>query len=520
MASTQPIPIASAPGINRDATSFESPNFIDGRWVRWNARGLPQKMAGYSTVMQSLPEKIYGMDPYVFGSTNYIHLGSASFLKQVQTDLNGNFLNFFDRTPVGFAASPNNLWQFDFLSLNATVVDILANGAPNLASIGNSTETPIYFGSVNATTPLALTTTLATIGMPNVAGGIMVLSPYLIGYSIGGRIDVSTQLLAPTGSTTSVFSGSAFITNQKIVKGLPLRNGNGGPAGLLWSLDSLLMMSFAPSIVTGVPFSFNTISSDISVLSSQGIIEFDGLYYWAGVDRFMVYNGVVQELPNNMSIDFFFDNINFTWRQKAFAFKVPRWGEIWWCFPLGNATECNHAVIYNVRLKIWYDTPLPDGGRTAGIFANVLPRPFMTDPDSTLSGFTLWQHEVGVDKLVGGSPLAIDSFFQTAEISPIKAPQPQNKAFRVDVTEPDFIQTGDLQFTVFGRANPRDSFTPSNTAIIPQNFIAGQIDTQVVLMKENARLMSFKFESNEAGGNYSMGKPITHIEPTDSRYTR
>lgn len=508
MSSTSPIPIASAPGINRDGTNFESPNFIDGQWVRWNARGLPTKIAGYTAATSRLTEKIYGMDGYVFGPTNYLHLGSASLLTQIQTDLNGNVGADNDRTPAGFTADAANLWQFDYLSLNATVVDLITNAAPNLVDIGNITETPIYFGTVNGAGALTATT------MPNVAGGVMVLSPYIVGYSIGGRVDLS----GPNSTAPPMGGGSAFVTGQKIVKGLPLRNGSGGPAGLLWSLDSLLIMTFNAAIVTGVPFNFNTISDEISILSSQGVVEYDGIYYWPGVDRFMLYNGVVQELPNNMNIDFFFSNLNFAQQQKVFQFKVPRWGEIWWCFPTGNSIDCNHAVIYNTRLKVWYDTALPDGGRTAAIFAKVFRRPFMMDPDLTATGYTLWQHEFGVDKIIGSSTLPIQSFFQTAEVAPIKAPQPQNKALRIDITEPDFKQVGNLLFSVFGRENARDTFTQSDVIAIPQTPTGPQ--NQVTLQKFNARLMSFRFESNTPGGNYSMGKPIAHVEPTDGRYTR
>lgn len=519
MATTIPIPIASAPGINRDATAFESPNFINGQWCRWNARALPCKMAGYSAVTSRLEEKIYGMDSYVFGPTNYLHLGSQTFLTQIQTNLNGTLIVQDDRTPAAFAANPANLWQFDYLSLNATVVDIIAHAGVNLVDIGNVIETPIYLGQVNLNTPLTTTVPLATVSMPNVAGGIFCISPYLVGLSIGGRVDVSTPNLVPsTGPPTSVLGGSAFVTDQKLIRGLPLRNGSGGPAALLWSLDALIIMTFNAAILTGIPFNFNTISDDISVLSSQGILEFDGIYYWVGVDRFQIYNGVVQELPNNMCLDFFFANVNFAQRQKVFAFKVPRWGEIWWCFPTGNNVDCNHAVIYNTRLKVWYDTPLPDSGRTAGLFAKVFQRPFMTDLDITSTGFTLWQHELGVDKVLGSRTLPIQSFFQTAEISPIKASQPQNKAFRIDITEPDFNQVGNLLYSVAGRANARDTFTFSNTIAIPQT--PTDAGNQVTLQKTNARLMSFRFESNEPGGNYSMGKPLAHIESTDGRYTR
>ena len=103
-------------------------------------------------------------------------------------------------------------------------------------------------------------------------------------------------------------------------------------------------------------------------------MEYDGLYYWPGVDRFFFYNGVVQELPNDMNLNFFFDNLNPLARNKVWAMKVPRFGEIWWLFPSGTSTECDHAIIYNVREKTWYDTPLV---RSAGGPPQVFTLPIM-----------------------------------------------------------------------------------------------------------------------------------------------
>lgn len=72
--------------------------------------------------------------------------------------------------------------------------------------------------------------------------------------------------------------------------------------------------------------------------------------------------------------------------------KVPRYGEIWWCFPKGTSLEPNHAVIYNVRENTWYDTPLPNGGRGAGIFPTVFNKPIMTGVEP--------QNAIGVDVAV------------------------------------------------------------------------------------------------------------------------
>jgi hypothetical protein len=157
---------------------------------------------------------------------------------------------------------------------------------------------------------------------------------------------------------------------------MPLRGGPGNsPSGLLWSADSLIRMSYIGGTAT---FQFDTISAQSSILSAQSVIEYDGIFYWIGSDRFLSFNGVVREVPNTLNLNFFFDNLNFAQRQKVFAYKVPRFGEIWWCFPKGDSVEPDHAVIYNIRENTWYDTPLPNGGRGAGLFPTVFPKPLLS----------------------------------------------------------------------------------------------------------------------------------------------
>jgi hypothetical protein len=507
MATPQPFPIRSTSGIKRDGTVFEGDNYTDGLWNRFTRRGLPKKIGGYKAVMSHLPEIIRGMSSYTIDQTNYLHLGSESFLTQVQTDQTGSLVGQVDRTPSGFTVDADNLWQIlqmtNFVGAGPKSTNVIAVAAPNLSDIANSTETPIYYSPVAALTPLVAT------AMDPVSGGICLLAPYLFAFSNGGRVDVSaanTVLTAPN---------SAIVTGQKIVAGLPVRS-SGGPAGILWSLDSVISAQFDASILTGIPFDFNTVSDQSSILSSQGVIEYDSIYYWIGVDRFLMYNGVVREIPNTLNLDFFFDNINFTWRQKAFAFKVPRWGEVWFCAPLGTATECNHAVIYNVALGTWYDTPLPDGGRSAGVFAQVYQRPFMCDVDLTSTGYTLWQHETGVDKVIGSRTLPIQARFQTHEISPITAPQPKDAEFRVGLVEADFVQSGDLTLTISSRNNAKD--TPVLSSPITVSAVPATPQDEVEKMKVNGRLLSFIFETNTPGGNYSMGNVIGHVETTGDRY--
>ena len=511
MATPQPFEINSAPGIKRDSTLFEGDNYTDGLWCRWSSRSRPKKMGGYQAVTQTLSEKVYGMGSYVLDTVNNIYLGSQSFFTQVQTNLNGVLSTQFDRTPAAFVPNVNNLWQIAFFLNKVGGVGtsvIVAHPGPNLADIAGSAAARIYYGPINALTPLTPS------GMSAVSGGILPVPPYLMAFGSGGQVNISHL-----NDLTMVEQNTTFVTSQKVVAGMPLRNSS-APAAVLFSLDTLVTAVFDPTqtaAAAGVPvFDFNEVA-DISVLSSQGIVEFDSIYYWMGVDRFYMFNGIVRELPNTMNLNFFFDNVNFTWRQKAFAFKVPRHGEIWFCAPLGSATECNHAIIYNVRLNTWYDTPLPDGGRTAAVFASVYPRPFMMDPDLSPTGFTLWQHEIGFDKVVGSNVQPIPSFYQTHEISPIMQEKAVDKAYRVAIIEPDFNQKGDMTVQVFRRQNARLPQVASTAVTFPDKTGVLTPATELARFKDNARLLSFKFSSNTPGGFYSAGRTIGHIEVTDGR---
>lgn len=506
MATPQPIRILSKPGIKRDGTLLEGDEYKDGLWCRFSRRGMPHKIAGYKAITSYLPEIVRGMNSFFFGGVNHIHMGSRSFLTHLDSDMTGVAGSQTDRTPVGFTINPNNLWQFDTLFNSATgATAIVATAGQNLSDITNSVESPVYYGDATGTAPLVVS------GMNPVSGGIAAISPYLFGLSNYGRLDVSSVNAIGVGITVN----SAYISDQKLIRCLPLRNGGGGPAALIWSLSDLVIVTFNPSITSGIPFNFNTLSSEISVLSSQSIIEFDGIYYWPEVDHFSMFNGIVRELPNNLNINFFFKNLNFAQRQKVFSVKIQAHGEIWWCFPSGNSTECNWALIYNVNLNTWYDTPLPDLGRSAGSDPRTFNKPYMADLQLTGTGYTLWQHETGLDKTIGGQAFPIRSYFKTTEISPVL--NGKDKALRVAITEPDLGQVGDITCTLYARANAREPQTVADTKVIKGTVSTP--DDEVMRTKVNARLLAFQFESNSPGGDFYMGNTIAHVEETDGRIT-
>jgi hypothetical protein len=362
----------SKPGIKRDGTKFEGDQYVDGQWVRFQ-RGLPRKIGGYRSINKFLRGLPRALHEYTQDLLTYIHAGSSDRLERFFIDATYNTSVITDRTPSsGFTTADANMWQFATAYDTTNGNQIVAQVAPNLNCICNSDGGALFVGNLLGTT--ALTQVTLVPANFSVTGGVVTLPPYTFAFGNDGYAAWSVP--NKPNDFTGSGAGNAYITGQKIVKAMPLRGGPGNsPSGLFWSADSLIRGTYIGGTAV---FQFDTISAQSSILAANSVIEYDGIFYWIGTDRFLTFNGVVREVENNLNLNFFFDNLNYAQRQKVFAYKVPRFGEIWWCFPFGDSIEPNHAVIYNVRENTWYDTELPNGGRGAGLFPAVFSKPLLS----------------------------------------------------------------------------------------------------------------------------------------------
>ena len=354
-----------------------------------------------------------------------------------------------------------------------------------------------------------------------VSGGCVMLYPYLFVYGNNGLLQNNSA-----GDLTNWVGADANANNvasTKIVKGLPVRGGTTAPAGLFWALDSLIRVVYNPTSVgtSTIYWTYDIISTQTSILSSQCVIEYDGIYFWIGVDRFLAYNGVVQEVMNDMNMNYFFDNLNYTQRQKVWATKIPRWGEIWWFYPKGDATECTDALIYNTREKKWYDAGEALGAqRSSGVFSEVFRYPvFAGNVANDVGDYTIWQHEIGVNEIYLSNVNAIESYFETNSLGwvnggPGSGPiiKGLNRWIRVDRVEPDFIQAGEMFITVTGKSYANDEDDISS----PYLFYP---DTPKVDMREQRREMRLRFTSNISDGDYQLGNVIVSADLGDERGT-
>lgn len=465
------------PGIKRDGTTFESREFSDGEWCRFQ-RGVPKKMGGYRELFATFNGIPRGMIANAFNGVNYIFVGNASGLEvfttgttfgvgsgpyvvnvqsgyssftlvsnttddfDVDTDLTAVFPNgmvvIFDNDPttattvtgasysapnttvsvtagtiagtpttvqlcdVYFYADPRLLWQFDLqYSPAGGALQVLAHGGLNLVNIDNAIKTPVLVGNLLPDNNnewnfeiLADTSGQQPTYRPIVVdGGVCVLYPFIFVYGSDGFIannnaDTNSTLanynLQTLTDWNGTFANQVNMSSSKIVKGIPVRGGTNSPSGLFWATDSLIRVSFTGT--QPLYWRYDIISSQISTMSSSCFVEMDGIFYWMGVDRFYQYNGAVSVLPNDKNVNWLYDNVNFVQRQKVWATKVPRYNEIWFFYPRGDATECTDAIIFNVKDKIWYDAGSAIGARrSCGYTTEIFPTPIWAGWDKLVT---------------------------------------------------------------------------------------------------------------------------------------
>lgn len=684
-------------GIKRDGTVFQSEQYTDGVWCRFQ-RGDPKKMGGFATLFNSFNGIYRGMINIPYNGVNYVFAGTANSLDVfttgttygsgsgpyvanmlpgiVQATVTANtttqitipgdgtttfaagtqiiFTNsssattytvssatytggvtnstaivFTPAAPAGtitqawkkgvsFTADDRNNWQFDAqFSPSGGALNLIAHPGLNLQNVDSGVESQVIVGNVfpDPNNQFSFTGLSDSAGQNptyqtiSVDGGVCVLYPFIFVYGSNGYI--ANNNVSGIYNERTLYDWNGPLANQvnisssKIVKGATMRGGTNAPSGLFWSTDSLIRVSFN-SQATEIYWSYDIISSQISIMSSNSVVEMDGIFFWMGVDRFYQYNGSVAVLPNDKNVNWLFNNMNYTQRQKVWATKVPRYNEIWFFYPRGTATECTDAIIYNVKDKLWYDAGQAIGARrSCGYTTELFPTPiwagweyetvvsnpntviatpvgapaptssqfylasnvsgtlppgsnvvFSTDladpkkvygvtasvfnftynatlitvstpitvpvPAGTLvfpisGGYTIWQHEYGLNQVTPQNELAVYSSITTNDISWLTGTPSQgglvgiNRRMHLRRVEPNFLQSGTMAMTVLGRKFASGQYEQNDG---PFYFTQ---DTGKIDLRVEHRLVRLKFESNDINGNYEMGRNLITAEFGDER---
>jgi hypothetical protein len=562
-------PLDVKPGIKRDGTIFDSEVFTDGTWVRFQ-RGRPKKIGGFRRISNMMQGPVRKNLTWSRGDLNAIYGFSSSKIEMLLVDENVLGSSIIDRTPSGFTPNANIVWSVDTQyddAVSSTGTVVLAHASQSLSNIDDSTSSKPYLGLASSN---GIFTQIADA--PAVSGGVFAIPPYTVVHGSDGFIawsDANQPQVWPGSSGNIGDAGADRITGSKIVKGLPLRSGR-GVAALLWSLDSVIRMDWVGGQAI---FQFSVVSSQSSILSQNSVIEYDGTYFWVGIDRFMYYDSVVRELPNDMNQNYFFDNLNYSQRQKIHAVKIPRYGEIWWFYPSGASTECDKAVIFNVREKTWYDAEL---SRSAGFYSQVLHYPVWSNNLNTvviklpsLTNFNVNDRVTGAASTATGTILSIDTVYKTITLGNVSGTfiiletitsssggsqinsfvdtystgQAYQHEFGKDQIEGDFqtalessittqdfslVNAGTNYWTRISRIEPDfDQVGDMSVEVIGQEFANSPPDsvngypftgsTEYIDMREQHRHLRLKFISNAVGGSFEMGRIMIHLEQGDLR---
>ena len=517
-----PVGVFTATGTTTSGSpnvTFTSTNIAMGAGVSVSGTGIPANTTIISSSLVSNSRTLANVA--VTGIAGQFSCNTTTLLLNQQVVVTGTLTGTATGISEGtyYITATNGTTTFTLsTSSGGTAITTTAGTTAGLTFVAQQAGVWTVILSNNATA--SGTVTLTFDNNISVSGGVVMLYPYLFVYGNNGLIQNCSA--GDFNNWTSADSNANNVASTKVIKGLPLRGGTTSPSGLFWTLDSVVRVTYAPQTVgtSSIYWRYDLITQQSSIMSSSCVIEYDGIYYWAGTDRFLMYNGVVQEVPNTQNMNWFFEGLNIAQRQKVWVSKVPRWGEIWWFYPRGDSLECNDAIIFNMREKCWYDAGMAGGAyRSAGTFSEVFRKPIWASNTTNDTGqYDLWVHEKGTNEVYLNNVNAIKSSFETnilgsgyGLVGAFQQPG-DNLWTRLERIEPDFVQNGAMDVVVTGKGYADDTDQESD----PYPF---DPTTLKIDMKEQRRELRLRFTSNTQNGDYFMGRVILSGETGDVRGT-
>ena len=491
-------PLIYKAGLFRDGTDYQPEYCNDGQWIRFN-EGKVKKIGGVISPGRLGAynfEKVKAITLLPNNDADRINVYLASEQKIFTFSVNQNFTNKSEITQIkSFAPSSARIFQ-SVVVIDNNVKKLLFLETSNAQNIASNTKCKLHQLNISNNT---ITEVQQTSFNNQVSGGMCYAAPHLFLYGENGYVQYS-KANNPLDFSESNTSGSFNISNDKVIYAASVRGGSNSPSLLFWTLSKVVRITNVSDNIDRVNFQIDIVSNASSILSSRAVAEYDGLFFWIGTDRFFVYNGVVQEMVNNSSINYFFDNLDINHRQLVFSVINPRFGEIWWFYPEQGQDQQNvkntRALIYNKRENSWYDTAI---SRDCGIFSGDFG--FMSTYGNSFQNNNtnkyLWKHEVGEKEIAENE---IDASIMSSVTTPFisqaafNAQNPMNgidKFLELRRIEPDFVMSDkskELQVRINTKRYAQSALTTSDAIIFTG-------ETEKIDTREQGRAISLTFSS-------------------------
>ena len=554
----QMFPITYKPGILRDGSPFQGSYSTGGQWVRF-FRGQPQNIGGmrnYVIYQQGIPQILTPNSIPTNCIIYYDSKGDKHILLGISPTYGPGLSSVIDVTYTS-TGSQTNTYSSAYTNPTNTLTQFVV-----VISIINSLSTQMILclGMKNYTdinSSEAISTILAKestdgffkVNFPDfvsreATGGMLYVGNRLFYYGSNGLVRWSSIAQKKSNEETHLQKPFLFfkdkysinISTDKVIYGAEWRGGTNSPTIIFWTLSSVILITNTTgSNITDIDdlsFSKKVLSRDSSILSSNSVVEYDGIFYWPGTKRFFVFNGVVLPLENNLNRQTFFDTIDMSKRQRVFGVKNVSRDEIWWFYPEKDKDAnvgCTRAVIYNVVDNTWYDTGIE---RAAGYFDNTGGNMYTVgknlSPYEGDNNNYVWQHEVGNDQVnlykeVDQQVKAIPSFFTTPIIS-YATFNPQKQVAGIDYNigieriEPNIVATEKIKMTVSINTYEYPASTPvTATYNLTEDGELENIIRPAINERIQGRNINFTFKSEGIGSGYQMGTTFVLAEIDDGR---
>ena len=356
-----------------------------------------------------------------------------------------------------------------------------------------------------------------SVSAPSVAKQIMVSDQdrHIIAFGCDSEANPGTQdpLLIRFGSQESLIAWQSLATNT--AGELRLSTGSEIVVAvqtkqqiLIYTDVSLHGMQFL-----GPPFTFGLteISRNVTIASPNAAVAVNDFVFWMGSKEFYVYSGTVARLPCTV-LDYVFSDFNRDQIGKVIAGHNSSYGEVWWFYPSGSATENDRYVIYNYQEKVWYFGNL---NRTAWVDRGINQYPIAASTDNKL-----YYHEFGQDD---GSTNPASAISANIESSQIDIGDGDKFTFirRLipDVTFRDSTnETPRANLVVKTRNFPGVTFSETSSDTVSQSASSPiELFTEQVHLRLRGRSFAFRIESDVTGVMWRLGTPRLDIRPDGRR---
>jgi len=124
----------------------------------------------------------------------------------------------------------------------------------------------------------------------------------------------------------------------------------------IYSSDSIHVMRLTGNV--NAPVSFSPVTDEYGLLTTGGVIEYDGKHFIIGGNDIYVFAGNpgdIQSLSDGRVREYFYNNLNPIHEQQLFTLLNHRENEVWVCYPTlaSFAGECDEALVWNYRDNAW-----------------------------------------------------------------------------------------------------------------------------------------------------------------------